>query len=219
MGAPNHTGSVQDHMMTSRTGGTQGTNQGRIREMRIDTEATGSQNTTGWLTGDTRTSTEVLHRSSQDNIEDGLLDPEHANLRGKYGKLSLQIVNVCSLKKRLDTPEFRNALNSCDILLLCETRLDDADIEYVQEILDGLNLCAYFKNRRALTAYKSGGLCVVFDKRIKKYVQLINSNSKLVQWVRLDKTLLGMDKDLMLGNTYIPPENSRYYSLTPFQDL
>ena len=28
-----------------------------------------------------------------------------------------------------------------------------------------------------------------------------------------------MDKDVVLGNIYIPPQHSRYHNLTPFQDL
>ena len=31
--------------------------------------------------------------------------------------------------------------------------------------------------------------------------------------------LTGLDKDVLIGNTYVPPVGTRYQSLTPFQDL
>ena len=54
---------------------------------------------------------------------------------------------------------------------------------------------------------------------MEKYIKHVSTNFKLVQWILISKLLVGTDKDLMVGNTYIPPEKTRYHSLTPYQDL
>ena len=45
------------------------------------------------------------------------------------------------------------------------------------------------------------------------------SNSELVQWIKIKKSILNMDKDVIFGNIYIPPDHTRYQNLTPFQEL
>ena len=92
-------------------------------------------------------------------------------------------------------------------------------VDHIQETMCSLNLCAFFKNRKRLSGNRSGGLCVVFEKNLTNYISHVNSSCKLVQWIRINRELLGTDKDIMLGNTYIPPEGSTYCSLTPYQDL
>ena len=62
-----------------------------------------------------------------------------------FGKVLIQNINVYSLKKRLEMPDFIDSLRNCDISFLCETKLDDADVEYIQEIMSSFNLCAFFK--------------------------------------------------------------------------
>ena len=59
-------------------------------------------------------------------------------------KLSLQIINVCGLRRKIEIPEFKDALKSHDISLLCETKLDDADSENIQEAIKDLNLKVFF---------------------------------------------------------------------------
>ena len=41
--------------------------------------------------------------------------------------LSIQMVNVCGLRNKLDIPEFRDTLEMYDISLLCESLLDKVD--------------------------------------------------------------------------------------------
>ena len=59
----------------------------------------------------------------------------------------------------------------------------------------------------------------MYKDSLDKYLSHVNSSCKLVQWISISKVLTGFDKDVLIGNTYVPPEGTRYQSLTPFQDL
>ena len=126
---------------------------------------------------------------------------------------------MCGLRGKLDIIEFRNKLQSFDISFLSETKLDDADIDTIQGIITNLGLKAFFKNRKCLTAWRSGGLCILYKVNIEKYISHVISNCKLVQWLKISKAFLGTGKDVMFGNTYVPPDGTRYQNLTPFMDL
>ena len=133
--------------------------------------------------------------------------------------ISIQMINVCGLKSKLDIPEFKDALEACDISLLCETKLDQVDEDYILGVITPLKLKAFFKHRKTLSAWRSGGLCILYKENLEKYITYINSSCKLIQWILISKLLIGLDQDLIVGNTYVPPEGTRYQSLTPFQDL
>ena len=132
---------------------------------------------------------------------------------------TFQMFNVCGLKSKLGIPEFTDNLKAYDITLMCETKLDKADDEHIMSYITPLRLKAFFKHRKTLSNCRSGGLCIMFKEHMEKYIKIINSKCKLVQWLSISKLLTGTDKDVILGNTYIPPDRTRYQSLTPFQDL
>ena len=132
---------------------------------------------------------------------------------------SMQMINVCGLRGKLDIPEFRNTLEMYDINLISETKLDAADEDHIIEVITTMRLKAFFKHRTLVTPFKSGGLCIIYKQTIAKYIKHIITNSNLVQWMLISKVLVGTDKDLMVGNTYIPPHKTRYHNLTPYVDL
>ena len=131
----------------------------------------------------------------------------------------MQIINVCGLKRRLKVKECRKTFQRTDISFLSETKLDDADIDNIQDSIINLNLKAFFKNRNTLAARRSGGLCILYNINIEKHITHIISKCKLVQWLKISKDFLGTDKDIMVGNTYVPPMGTRFQSITPFQEL
>ena len=67
--------------------------------------------------------------------------------------------------------------------------------------------------------WRSGGLCIIYSERIENFLTHIESKCDIVQWLKINKLLIGTDKDVMLGNTYIPPGNTNYYNATAFQNL
>ena len=60
---------------------------------------------------------------------------------------SMQMINVCGLRGKLDIPEFRNTLEMYDINLISETKLDAADEDHIIEVITTMRLKAFFKHR------------------------------------------------------------------------
>ena len=180
------------------------------------TAETSNPGSTNQTTESTSNRGSTTNHSESTPYQDGTSE-QHVRTNKAY--LSIQSINVCGLKGKLKIPEFRENLKLFDISLLCETKLDDADIELIQESISDLNLKAVFKNRKTVTAWRSGGLCIIYSEQLEKYLTHINSKCKLVQWLKINKTLIGTDKDLMIGNTYLPPERSNYNNATAYQEL
>ena len=116
-------------------------------------------------------------------------------------------------------PEFKENLCNYSIICLCETKLDDIDNEDISSQLDNLGFSVYFKNRKPISNYRSGGLCVIIKKVLQEFVSIVESESKLVQWFKIDKILTGYDKDVLVGNVYIPPEGTRYQNDVPLVEI
>ena len=116
-------------------------------------------------------------------------------------------------------PEFKENLCNYSIICLCETKLDDIDNEDISCQLDNLGFSVYFKNRKPISNYRSGGLCVIIKKDLQEFVSIVETDSKLVQWFKIDKTLTGYDKDVIVGNVYIPPEGTRYQNDVPLVEI
>ena len=132
----------------------------------------------------------------------------------------MQIINVCGLKRKLlDIPEFKDTLTKHDISLLCETKLDKADIELINESINNFNLKAFYKNRDTRNRWRSGGLCIIYNEKIEKHLTYIESKCNLVQWLKINKSLMSTDQDIMIGNTYIPPVGTNNESTTPYLEL
>jgi hypothetical protein len=59
-----------------------------------------------------------------------------------------------------------------------------------------------------------------FRKHLKDQGLLIltYTSSEYVQWVKIDSSIFGTDKNILLGNIYIPPENTKYSCLDASND-
>ena len=77
------------------------------------------------------------------------------------------------------------------------------------------------KNRKAFSNYRSGGITVAYKSEIAKFITNIETDSKYVKWLNIDKQLLNFtDKgDAILGVVYIPPENSAYCIGDPYSEI
>ena len=91
--------------------------------------------------------------------------------------LKILSINVCGLKKKLNTPEFVNLINSYDIIGVQETRLDDADCITIP------GYTVVCQNRQKLSRYRSGGKAVII--MILSYLML-----NLVKAVRNSSSFL-----------------------------
>ncbi len=134
----------------------------------------------------------------------------------KGEELKFVSLNVCGLNSKVDCPDFCEIVQENDFILLSETKLDDVDIANL-ELPEGYK--GFFKNRNVCSAYRSGGISIIFKAIFSDMVQYIESPCKYVLWCRIDKKLTGWEKDILLGSIYVPPESSRYFSKGAIEDI
>ena len=127
--------------------------------------------------------------------------------------LKILSINVCGLKKKLNTPEFVNLINSYDIVGVQETRLDDAD----NITIPGYTIVC--QNRQKLSRCRSGGTAVIIRDTILPHVKFGKSDSKLIQFFTLQKTLTILQENIYFGLIYIPPAGSKYASTDPYLEI
>jgi len=132
--------------------------------------------------------------------------------------VKLLALNVCGLTKKLKFDLFRETIIKYKILCFTEIKADEIDCITIKKYADDLGYQCFCKPRKQATR-KSGGMCVFFHKDIAHYAREIKSNLETVQWFVLDRKLLGIDKDLLLGNVYLPPANSPYANDQMFSEL
>ena len=59
---------------------------------------------------------------------------------------------------------------------------------------------------------RSGGIAFCFKEHLAKFVKHLDSNSDYIMWIQIDKCLMKADENIILGLTYIPPIQSKYYN-------
>ncbi len=123
-------------------------------------------------------------------------------------------LNVCGLNSKNKFTEFRDFLNSYDVCLLQETKLSKCDVT-VSEFDE-------FKSFHKIREKGSGGGLTVLIKNhlyVNKFVEVIETNNQHVMWVRISKDFIGLEKNVYVGNVYVPPEGSRYGDVEHFVDI
>lgn len=128
-------------------------------------------------------------------------------------KLNIAYLNVCGLKSKLLNPDFDNFIKKHDILVFVETKTDDYD-----EIKLPKDYTLFTKNRQKFKK-KSGGIIIIYKKKLSHILKFINSESEFVQWVEILHGNFDTGKDILLGCVYIPPEFSRYSSDESFSEI
>ena len=125
--------------------------------------------------------------------------------------LSLCVLNVCGLKRRLNYPEFLDFLHKYDIMCVTETKTDDSD---------DVNIEGYaFLSKHRSQAYKrkSGGIGVYVRNEISQYINVVHGESEYIMWLTIDKKLTNYTENAILGVTYLPPESSRFLNEDDFR--
>jgi len=126
---------------------------------------------------------------------------------------------VCGLNKRLEDPEFNSFIESYDLILLMETKIDDTDVDIINEHAKQLKLKCYFHNRFALAKPKSGGIIVLYKEHLQHNIQELKTDSKFVKWFMLNVKCGFSQKKMLFGAVYIPPESSVYANPSSFDEV
>ena len=98
-------------------------------------------------------------------------------------------------------------IKTFDILLVSETKLDTYDVISI----DGYA----FINvpRKAKYLRKSGGLGAFIKQELFQHVEIIESETDLIFWIKISGHGIHSNTDVMLGNVYVPPMSSRFYKI------
>ncbi len=60
---------------------------------------------------------------------------------------------------------------------------------------------------------------MIFKKLYTDKIKHLPSDNKCVLWCKINKEVASIDKDIILGSVYVPPENSKYFTPDILEDL
>ena len=124
--------------------------------------------------------------------------------------ISVTVINVCGLKTRLKCEEFHVFLQTFDIIVITETKLDSLD----DITVPGFRL--YTKNR-LLKKKSSGGVAALISDTIDISVEELDINQQDTLWLNIKNQI--KNKDLILCLAYVPPEKSVYSNISIFTEI
>ena len=99
------------------------------------------------------------------------------------------------------------------LLCLNETKIDETDvISFPGD--DSIN-----QARKQTFLRKSGGIAIYFKDEFSRFISKVETASDYVSWISIDKNLVHLDENLLLGSIYIPPESSIIFNDEEFATL
>ena len=128
-------------------------------------------------------------------------------------------MNVCGLVSKLDYLEQCEFIHNSKILIFTETKTDITSESKISEFFNEFNFETKFKHRKHFSTFKSGGIAICIKKDFLKYCKVVNTKCPFVLWCIIDKSALGLEKDVLLGGVYTPPEGTQYSSQYCFSDI
>jgi len=120
-------------------------------------------------------------------------------------------LNVCGLKRRVEFPDFYELVNKYDLFFVVETKLDANDVISLP------NFKFINKPRKQPFIRKSGGLGIFIRDLLLPHCEILDCDSDFILWLKLSKLYCNTDQDVIFGVTYIPPLQSRFYTLDEFE--
>ena len=128
-------------------------------------------------------------------------------------------LNVCFwnvnglAKEKYEDEDFGEIINKYDIVCCTETWWGGNEEKNEYKIPKGYRKIKHNRREKNKKAKRySGGILVLYKKNLHKFVKVKDNSKENTLWLEIDKTLLGMENNLLLGTVYISPENSSIYS-------
>lgn len=106
-----------------------------------------------------------------------------------------------------------------DILCMCETRCDDADMSNFINVMVDKGFDIVYKNRCALSKYKSGGILIAVKSALNIKWKEIKTSSDILLSICVYGREVRLEKNLIITCVYIPPSHSRYGKREHFDEL
>ena len=137
------------------------------------------------------------------------------------GGLSLRIgywningFNIKSLGNKFQQSEVLDIINKHDVFGIVETHADsNSDLP----IRDFRHYVKHRENSKG--KLNSGGIDVYIRKTIIGGTSFITTRNKNILWIKLDKSVFELDKDLYLGTVYISPNTSQVIDQELLDDI
>ena len=135
-------------------------------------------------------------------------------------KLKIGFLNVHGLKSKLKFKDFDEYMDQYDIVCLCETFIEERDIENLlddNETIPGFKLI--HKIRKGKTDKISGGLCIAIKHAVSPLVTHVPNECNNLLWCKINANLLSIEDDVYLCCGYVSPEGSPYSNVDCFLDI
>ena len=133
--------------------------------------------------------------------------------------ISFSSLNICGLVSKLDFLEHSEFVHNSNVLVFTETKTDITSESVISDFFHKFNFETKFKHRKQFSTFKSGGIAFCIKKELLKYCKIVSSKCPFVLWCIIDKSVFGLQKDVLLGGVYIPPEGTIYSSQFCFSDI
>ena len=114
---------------------------------------------------------------------------------------------------------FRQMCEEVDILCLNETKCDDVDLEEVSEVFKSYGYVVHMKNRKKLASTRSGGILIAIKNKLMKLCKPKPTKSECILMIKISRSVLGIDKDIILSSVYVPPPGTPYATIEHFNDI
>ena len=125
-------------------------------------------------------------------------------------------LNVCGLRKKLSDGILEQYITNFDIVCLVETKTDYLNENMLPRCFEYLS-----KEKSDKDKFPFGGIHgigVLVRDRISDCISVLkNGKSETILWLHITKKAFGFS--FILGVVYIPPENSKYYDISMFDDI
>lgn len=127
----------------------------------------------------------------------GLRENNNINSSVQPSKLfDIATLNVCGLRKRSNFPEFFEFMQQFDLLCFDETKIDETDV------ISFPGYDSIHQPCKQPFLKKSGGISIYFKDEFSRFIRKIETPSDYFSWISIDKALLHLDGNLILGSIY-----------------
>ena len=111
-----------------------------------------------------------------------------------------KLISKCCNKAQDDI--FLSSINKNDIIGLLETKCDFSNVNFENYIVHHIKR---LKSRSQKQDY--GGIAILIHKSIKRGVKYLPNTCSEFQWLILDKSYFGYEKNVYVCFCYLPPVN------------
>ena len=125
--------------------------------------------------------------------------------------------NINGISNKINDPNFIAFIKSNHITFLLET-FSDKDTEPIA--VDGFTCKNVSQSNKHKAARRnSGGISVLIRNELSPFIKIIKVTAEHFVWLKINKSLTGLSRDLFCGGAYIQPKDSPIYLKQPDLDL